>query len=771
MNVPDAALAWYDAGACVLPVATDGSKQPTVKWKQYQQERPSREQVATWTRDAPGMGMLCGHVSGNVEMFELEAAAVDEGMHLELRRMFEEAGYTKLWTKLQTYVERSPAGGIHWIFAVEGGRVAGNTKLATRPDPQPDDPHFVRTLIETRGEGGFTILAPSGGPVHPSGGSWTILSGRPGQVPMLTADEVETLHRLARSFSEMPELPEPVRPAVPLERRPGELTPGDDYNQRTDWADLLEPAGWKHVATRGGVRHWRRPGKNSGISATTGYGDGYDLLYVFSSSTTFQSERSYDKLGAYAVLHHGGSIPTAASALRKQGYGSPPPPRNNLLQSVPAGPSATDETTTPPGDPPPGGDTQADVPPSWDEIDLTTYLDGTHVPQVPELLARSDGKFLLYAGRVHSFHGESESGKSWAALHAAAEAMQQGKRVVMIDFESDAGTVVTRLLLLGVPADTIRELFSYRRPEVHPGTLAREYAAWEQMLTGRYTIAIIDGVTEALSVFSVTSKDNDEVTKWIRTIPRRIAASTGAAVILVDHVTKDADTRGRFAIGGQAKMAALDGAAYVVEVIEPLGVGLVGRISLRVAKDRPGGVRPISGAWRKTDRTQETAVIVVDSTIKGETSVRIEMPRSETQDTPADDRQPWRPTGYMERVSKVLENANDPMSRNAINLALQARRDYVMQAVDFLIEDGYAAADGPVAYRSNTPTVRLIKPYREPGTRSAPKTGSERCSDVVPGSRSNDRGNQGTTSSPGTRFPETMSELPGNYDDPDLFDE
>jgi putative DNA primase/helicase len=343
VNVFDAALAWYDAGACILPVAADGSKQPTVKWTEYQKQRPTREQVITWERHAQGLGMLCGAVSGGVEMFELEGQAVAEGLHIELRRMFEEAGYTELWAKLQTYVERSPKGGIHWIFVVEGGRVAGNTKLAKRPAPTPDDPHHVDTLIETRGEGGFTILAPSGGSTHESGKPWQLLSGQPGQLPVLTVDEVETLHRLARSFDEMPELPEPVRPAVPIERRTGELTPGDDYNQRTDWADLLVPAGWKHVATRGGVRHWRRPGKNEGISATTGYdshGQGYDLLFVFTTSTTFQSERSYDKLGAYAVLHHGGTsrqrLKTFASGATGHHHRPAPTPSNWYAAPVPS---------------------------------------------------------------------------------------------------------------------------------------------------------------------------------------------------------------------------------------------------------------------------------------------------------------------------------------------------------------------------------------------------------------------------------------------------
>ena len=84
--------------------------------------------------------------------------------------------------------------------------------------------------------------------------------------------------------------------------------------------------------------------------------------------------------------------------------------------------------------------------------------------------------------------------------------------------------------------------------------------------------------------------------------------------MLIDHVTKNSDSRGRFAIGAQAKLAGLDGAAYTIEVRKPLGRGMEGALSVRVAKDRPGAVRPNCGAYRASDRTQEAAYVVVDST-------------------------------------------------------------------------------------------------------------------------------------------------------------
>jgi putative DNA primase/helicase len=321
----DVALAWHDAGVCTLPAADDGSKRPAVPWQQYQQQRPTPAQVMGWFAgdQHDGLGAVCGAVSGGLEMFELEGRAVTDGLHEQLVHLLMQAD-PELLTNLMSYLERTPGGGLHWIFRVEGAPVRGNTKLARRRvEPSETNPTGIEVLIETRGEGGWTILGGSGGRTHPSGMNWEILSGRPGEIPTLTADQYATLHRVARTFDEMPEaVPPPAAPPEP--RTSGERTPGDEFNERTTWEEILRPAGWTPVGHRGDVTLWRRPGKQHGISATTGYGDG-DWLYVFTTSTTFESERTYTKFGAHALLQHGGDYAAASKALRRAGYGDPLP--------------------------------------------------------------------------------------------------------------------------------------------------------------------------------------------------------------------------------------------------------------------------------------------------------------------------------------------------------------------------------------------------------------------------------------------------------------
>ena len=83
----------------------------------------------------------------------------------------------------------------------------------------------------------------------------------------------------------------------------------------------------------------------------------------------------------------------------------------------------------------------------------------------PARLERSDGIRLLYPGRVHWFPGEPESGKTWVAFQAAAEALDAGRRVFWIDFEDDVTTAVDRLRALGVRRRLINWQFAYVRPD------------------------------------------------------------------------------------------------------------------------------------------------------------------------------------------------------------------------------------------------------------------------------------------------------------------
>jgi len=347
-DIVSEALAWHDAGFCVLPTASDGTKRPGVgSWTSYQRQQFPREALAGGRYD--GIGLVCGAVSGGLEMLELEGRAIDEGALATITAAAVDRGLAGLLQRVTTdpgaYWERTPSGGVHILYRITDAPVPGNTKLASRParaDELDDNERalvakgrtVVRVLAETRGEGGYVVVAPSGGPTHPSGQDWRLIAGRTGQVPTITAAEREQLHALFQVIDQAPPRPATAQPAEAAQPRTG-TSPGDDFAARVGWAEILEPAGWRVHYTAEGITYWTRPGKETGTSATTN-ANGTDRLYVHTSSTEFDAQESYSKLGAWAVLHHGGDHSAAARDLAARGYGAPLDTQWPLASAPPA---------------------------------------------------------------------------------------------------------------------------------------------------------------------------------------------------------------------------------------------------------------------------------------------------------------------------------------------------------------------------------------------------------------------------------------------------
>lgn len=318
-----AALAAYDAGLCVIPARTDGSKRPLGDWAQWQERRPSRQQVTDWFKDGhPAMGAVCGAVSGDLEMFELEGRFMARFGSVEFMERAQQFGVELTLKRMLTgLVVVSPSDGRHFICRVDGA-VDGNTKLAR--DANSD------TLIETRGEGGFVMLPPSHGTTHPSGRPWMArVGGDFATIVTITADERERLHALARSYDETP-APKPVQPVTGARRATHTRysgAAGDSWfdmvvaHLSATWTmqALLEHYGWTWCYTdRHGRELMRRPGKDEGVSGSVNEAGRF---HPFSSTTPFPSAKAdkmsptYDLLDVVAVYEHQGDRQVAAKSV------------------------------------------------------------------------------------------------------------------------------------------------------------------------------------------------------------------------------------------------------------------------------------------------------------------------------------------------------------------------------------------------------------------------------------------------------------------------
>jgi len=121
--------------------------------------------------------------------------------------------------------------------------------------------------------------------------------------------------------------------------------PGDDYDKRGDWQNVLLRHGWSKVGEKG----WRRPEKTSGLSATWDRVEGHpNRFYCFSSSTEFEPGKLYKPWHIFAKLECGGDFKAAAKKLVAMNYGKPPqkPKPVMPLDSI-IGKDGTQKTETP----------------------------------------------------------------------------------------------------------------------------------------------------------------------------------------------------------------------------------------------------------------------------------------------------------------------------------------------------------------------------------------------------------------------------------------
>src|SRR5262249_41783313 len=145
------------------------------------------------------------------------------------------SGLGDVVTRIRTgYEDITPGGGRRWIVRYPSSVEWADCTLARRPgrDGEPT----VKTLIELPT---FAILAPSNGAPHPSGKPYVRHAGAFVTIARYSVEERDALLTLARSFDQMPRR-EKTAPRPSSERSTGER-PGDDFNRRITWPQLLEP--------------------------------------------------------------------------------------------------------------------------------------------------------------------------------------------------------------------------------------------------------------------------------------------------------------------------------------------------------------------------------------------------------------------------------------------------------------------------------------------------------------------------------------------------
>ena len=546
-----AARAWYDAGFAVIPCHEDGSKRPFGPWRQYQTQRPDWQTVREWLESGrfTGIGALMGEASRNTEMIELEGpldAAIARLQRVMARAQHSDFSDLQMADLLSRIArgcsEQSAGGGLHLFIRVTDGPAKANTKLA-HAGQGPNR----KVIAETRGEGGFVVVAPTTARNgHEPGTAYLFLRGSsPAGVVDVTSEERDLIHLLITLALDEPDTASHITSSNTgaNSSEPGAF---DEYRQRTTWRDILAPAGWREGFTDAdGRTHWTRPGGQSfeGTSATT-LEDG--PLYVFSTNAGLPTEQGLSKGTVYALLHHDGDLSAAGKALVEEGFGQAStvlPPWEASLD-----PDATD-------------DEREEAKTSYIRERLpildwqALWADTTEEEWIVEP--------LLAKRRLVALYSAPKVGKSLLMLELAAgiasgrpvlgNSAMQPLAVLYVDFENDPrGDIRTRLEAMGYAPGDLGNLCYLSFPTL--AKLDTKQGADELLAAiAEYAceVVVIDTVSRSVAG---DENENDTWLNFYRHTGLRLKQAE-VAMIRLDHSGKD-ESKGQR--GGSAKSGDVD---------------------------------------------------------------------------------------------------------------------------------------------------------------------------------------------------------------------
>lgn len=224
--------------------------------------------------------------------------------------------------------------------------------------------------------------------------------------------------------------------------------------------------------------------------------------------------------------------------------------------------------------------------------DVAAHLKG-ELPEPPARNAglRSDGEALFYAGQVNWIFGDPEGGKTLLALATCVERLNMGGKVAILDLDHNGlDATLSRLHDLGVQPHRLedRERFFYVEP-LDEWNMAAIIGALVQV---KPDFVVVDSVGELLPLMRLSSNSPDDFTMAHVKVLKPLAMA-GAAVVAIDHLAKNPDSRSAGPTGTSAKKRAVGGVSLRVQVKEQFAPGRGGRARITINKDRHGGLRAV----------------------------------------------------------------------------------------------------------------------------------------------------------------------------------
>ena len=460
-------------GYSVIPI--DHLKRPMVSFKRsgYTQTLPGNELDILFSKSY-GIAIIAGKVSKNL-------ICIDVDLKYDITGTLMSRLKERLIEAIPDFFQRAvlqqtQSGGYHLIFRCdEHTTIPGNKKLAMRnstPEELAEDrkgntklSRSERVLIETRGEGGYFLVTPTP--------NYSLKKNGFDSIGVFTSDELDAVFATCRSFSEtfydettidMPKV------KIVHQKSANEISPWDDYNNKTDGVDLLNTYGW---STTGYINNTTvkllRPGKADSSEHSAYYHTDTNKLVVFSTSTPFDTEvggriPAYTPFAIYAVYEHNGDYHRAILALRDEGFGTKgfkqvpePSPKHSAKKSEHEPQHAMEDPDN----------THSDIAKYIGDFNNAVgYLNMARSNSLPEGLKfgynELDKHWRLKKGQLNIVHGLANVGKSTFMWYLAVlSAIAHGWKWIIYTGENDYEFVIRRMM----ETYTGKQLHLFSQPE------------------------------------------------------------------------------------------------------------------------------------------------------------------------------------------------------------------------------------------------------------------------------------------------------------------
>lgn len=216
----------------------------------------------------------------------------------------------EVWDKI--VIQRSANKGYHFFYRCP--QIAGPLIFAQRPatGPEISKGERIKTLIESRGEGGYIMICPTPG--------YKFVKGNPETIQSITPEQRSEMHAICKSFTK---IHQPVISQFSTKQNGREDAPWNVFNNRNGYEYTLSELvkrGWENIRDDQDKILVLRPGSNAKSSGVVWKDTG--ILYLFSTSTEFESGIGNTPFNVHCKLNYEGNFKECCRQLAEQGIGS-----------------------------------------------------------------------------------------------------------------------------------------------------------------------------------------------------------------------------------------------------------------------------------------------------------------------------------------------------------------------------------------------------------------------------------------------------------------